>query len=252
MMLVALMAENTNPTGQESNGGFNQKSFPTTLLLLPTLNEADAIPSLIREAQACGFSNILVVDGGSTDGTREAAETAGVKVTLQEFGKGKGCGVRTGMKLFLESGEDILCMLDADTTNNPTYLPKMIHYAHETGADIVLGSRIRGNRDPGSMPTLSFASNLTVSFLFGVKYRRLFTDIQTGYWAFTKTAVQKIYPLLHSTGFEIEMEIFTTAQKAKLNLQEIPVGYRVRKGSTKFNFKLRIRNLYYAIKCLTA
>lgn len=252
MMLVALMAKDTDPLASGNNHNLNQKGFPKTLLMLPTLNEADAIQTLVREAKGSGFKNILVVDGYSTDRTREAAEAEGAEVVLQEFGKGKGCGVRTGMKLFLEREIDLLCILDADVTNIPSHLLEMVRATQQGRADVVLGSRIRGKRDPEAMNALTFASNLTVSLVLGAKFKRLFTDVQTGYWAFTKAAVQKIYPLLHSTGFEIEIEIFVTALKAKLKVCEVPVGFRVRTGTSKFSFRQRFRNLYYAMKYLVS
>jgi len=244
------MAKDTNPMIEATNQDVRQKSFPRTLLMIPTLNEADGIQGLVTEAKECGFSNILVIDGFSNDRTREVAEAAGAVVSLQEFGKGKGCAVRTGMKLFLEGDSELLCIIDGDVTNIPSDLLGMVRATQEVGADVVLGSRIRGKRKPHAMNALTYASNLTVSFLLGAKFRRLFTDVQTGYWVFKRTAVEKIYPLLHSTGFEIEMEVFVTAFNVKLNVAEVPVGFRVRKGTSKFSFRLRLRNLYYAMKYL--
>jgi dolichol-phosphate mannosyltransferase len=246
------MSQDTNPTIDGTDRSLNQKAFPTPLLMIPTLNEAEAIRSLATEARQCGFLNVLVVDGFSTDRTREAAEEAGAAVVLQQFGKGKGCAVRTGMKLFLEGRDDVLCMIDGDATNIPSHLLEMLLVTKERGADVVLGSRIRGRRNPEAMGMLTYVSNLTVSFLLGAKFRRLFTDVQTGYWAFTRSAVQKIYPQLRSTGFEIEMEVFVTSFKEKLKVCEVPVGFRVRKGSSKFSFRLRLRNLYFALKYLTS
>lgn len=249
-MLVALMAKDTNPTVQGTNQDLYQKGFAKILLMIPTLNEEQAIRSVVTEAKESGFIDILVVDGFSADKTREVAEAAGATVSKQGFGVGKGCGVRTGMKLFLEGNADLLCIIDGDGTNIPSNLLGMIHVAQENVAEVVLGSRIRGKRDPKAMGALTYASNLTVSFLLGAKFRRLFTDVQTGYWVFTRVAVQKIYPLVKSTGFEIEMELFVTALKEKLQTCEVPVGFRVRKGTTKFSFLLRLRNLFYAMRFL--
>jgi dolichol-phosphate mannosyltransferase len=244
------MAKDTSPASKGTNQNLNQKAFPNILLMIPTLNEAEAIQSLVTEAKECGFSNILVIDGFSTDRTREKAEAAGATVNVQQFGKGKGCAVRTGMKLFLEDDADMLCIIDGDATNIPSHLIDMISVTKEEHADVVLGSRIRGRRNPQAMSALTYASNLTVSLLLGAKFKRLFTDVQTGYWVLTKEAVQKIYPLLRSTGFEIEIEVFVTALKEMLKVREVPAGLRVRKGTSKFNFRLRLRNLFYAIKYL--
>jgi glycosyltransferase involved in cell wall biosynthesis len=220
--------------------------------MIPTLNEEEAMAPLINEAHAAGFTNILVVDGFSSDQTRSIAEQSGATVVLQEFGKGKGCGIRTGMKAFLDRNEDILCIIDGDGTNAPSFLDPMVTMVASDHADVVLGSRTRGPREKGAMNGLSLASNLTVSFLLSIKFLRLFTDIQTGYWAFTRRAVELLYPEIHATGFEIELELFVRILKKHLRVYEVPVGFRLRKGSTKFSFIFRMRNLYYAFRFLAA
>jgi glycosyltransferase involved in cell wall biosynthesis len=220
--------------------------------MIPTLNEEDAIEELLTEAQAAGFARILVVDGYSSDRTRHVAESSDAMVILQEFGKGKGCGVRTGMREFLRDQAGFLCMIDGDGTNIPSFLLKMTPLVESGRTDVVLGSRTRGPREKGAMGGLSLVSNLTVSFLLGAKFRRFFTDVQTGYWLFTRHAVEQIYPCIRSTGFEIELELFVKALKAGLRVSEVPVGFRRRKGVTKFSFMLRLRNLYYAFKFLTS
>jgi len=228
-----------------------QKRDSEILLLIPTLNEEAAIEALLIEAHSVGFSNILVVDGFSSDRTAELAEQAGARVVLQEIGNGKGCGVRSGMKEFLKGAWDTLCIIDGDGTNLPSDLMRLVPHV-ESDADVVLGSRTRGRREKNAMDTLTIASNLTVSFLLGAKFGRLFTDVQTGYWVFARRAIERIYPKIRSRGFEIEMEIFVKAMKAGLRVRELPVGFRKRIGFTKFSFMLRMRNLYYAFRFLAS
>lgn len=218
--------------------------------MIPTLNEEKAIGPLIMDARAAGFSNIIIIDGFSYDQTRTVAERFGAAVVLQEFGTGKGCGVRTGMKVFLNGDAQFLCIIDGDGTNVPSFLGPMLALATSGQADVVLGSRTRGPREKGAMPLLSLASNVTVSFLLSIKFGRLFTDIQTGYWVFTREAVRGLYQNIQATGFEIELELFMRIIKDRLRAFEVPVGFRVRKGSTKFSFMFRMRNLYYAFKFL--
>ena len=244
--------ENRADHGQQITEKPNPIIYPDVLLLIPTLNEEEAIQQLIQEAGASGFSDILVVDGFSSDRTRDVAISMGARVVLQDFGKGKGCGVRTGMKLFLEGKSEFLSIIDGDETNIPSDLAKMVPAAKSGKADVVLGSRTRGVREKGAMPALSVASNLTVSFLLGAKFLRLFTDVQTGYWLFTREAVRRIYPKIQSMGFEIELELFVNILKEGFRVIEIPVGFRMRKGKTKFSFMLRMRNLYYAFKYLAS
>ncbi len=220
--------------------------------MIPTLNEEEAIGELVSEAQRAGFTRILVVDGFSSDATQGIARRAGASVMLQDFGKGKGCGVRTGMREFLAGHSKLLCIIDGDGTNAPSFLTSMVPVAMSGEADVVLGSRTRGRRDRGAMGTLTLASNLTVSFLLGAKFRRIFTDVQTGYWLFTRRAVERVYPALRSTGFEIEFELFVRSLQQGLRVVEVPVGFRKRKGHTKFSFMLRMRNLYYAFTFLAS
>jgi dolichol-phosphate mannosyltransferase len=220
--------------------------------MIPTKNEQDAIGELVSESYASGFSNILVVDGFSSDFTAQFAEKNGARVILQEFGKGKGCGVRTGMHDFLAENYKYLCMIDGDGSNAPSSLIEMVSAASEYKADVVLGSRTRGQRDKKAMGLITMASNLTISFLLGIKFGRIFTDVQTGYWLFTKDAVERLYPHIKSSGFEVELEIFSKALRSGLAVVEIPVAYRRRKGHTKFGFASRIRNLYFALKFLVS
>jgi glycosyltransferase involved in cell wall biosynthesis len=255
-MFVALMESNSKQTKETVHSPIPQELSPIDYneiqLMLPTLNEEDAIEELVTEARTIGFRNILVIDGFSTDQTREMAKKAGANVILQEFGNGKGCGVRTGMREFLRGGAQLLCILDSDGTNIPSSLKDMIPLAISGEADVVLGSRTRGHREKDSMDLLSLASNLTVSFLLGIKFGRIFTDVQTGHWLFTKHAVEAIYPNIQSKGFEIELELFVKILKARLKVAEVPVGFKCRKGFTKFSFMLRMRNLYYAFKFLAS
>jgi glycosyltransferase involved in cell wall biosynthesis len=252
-MFVALMTPNTEPVVPKA---VTEKDDPThspeILLMIPTLNEEEAIQALVKEAQSKGFGNILVVDGFSTDRTREVAAESGARVVLQDFGKGKGCGVRSGMKEFISGSSELLCIIDGDGTNDPTFLTEMIQQVRSGKADVVLGSRTRGPREPNAMDTLTLASNVTVSFLLGAKFGRLFTDVQTGYWVFTRNAVQRIYPQIRSTGFEVELELFVRTLKEELRVHEVPVGFRRRSGHTKFSFMLRMRNLYYAFRFLAS
>ena len=91
-------------------------------------------------------------------------------------------------------------------------------------------------------------SNRVVSYLLSVRYGGSFTDIQTGYWVFSRKAVERLLPSLHSARFEVELEIFAKARSCGLVLKELPVGFRSRLGRTKFSFGLRMRNLYFAFK----
>ena len=121
--------------------------------MIPTLNEEEAIGSLVTEARAAGFTNAVVVDGFSSDQTRTIAEQSSATVILQDFGKGKGCGVRTGMKAFLDGKAEFLCIIDGDGINVPSFLNPMVKLATSDHADVVLGSRLAGQGSEARCPS---------------------------------------------------------------------------------------------------
>jgi dolichol-phosphate mannosyltransferase len=111
------------------------------LLMLPTLNEEVALKALGPEIPK--HWDVLVVDGGSTDGTRAVAESLGYGFLMQKFGRGKGCGVRSGMEYFLGRDYRYLGMIDTDYTNPPSEMERMLAAIGATGDDLVLGARDR-------------------------------------------------------------------------------------------------------------
>ncbi|MGD0028404.1 MAG: glycosyltransferase family 2 protein [Candidatus Bathyarchaeia archaeon] len=223
----------------------SQGSTGSVLVMVPTLNEERGIRRVLEDAPK--DIDVLVVDGGSTDETVEVARQYRVGVIRQKFGRGKGCGVRTGMEFFLSSKYDVLCMIDGDGSNYPEELPKMIEAMKDEKAEVVLGSRVRGKREKGAMTIFTIFSNVIVSLFLGLRFLRVFTDVQTGYWAFSRKAVETLYKKLKAKGFEIEMEIFVVTLDVGLKCIEVPVGFKKRLGKTKFRLFLRFRNFGYMI-----
>ena len=214
-------------------------------MMVPTLNEQKGIVRVLEDMPK--DIDVLVVDGGSTDETVELARQYRIRVINQKFGRGKGSGVRTGMEFFLSSKYDVLCMIDGDGSSDPRELPKMIEAMKDENAEVVLGSRVRGKREKGAMTAFSIFSNLIVSLFLGLRFLRIFTDVQTGYWAFSRKAVETLYPRLKAKGFDIEMALFMLTLDIGLKCIEVPVGYKKRLGKTKFRLSLRFRNFGYMI-----
>jgi glycosyltransferase involved in cell wall biosynthesis len=143
------------------------RDYSRVMLMIPTLNEEEAIGPLLQESSAI-FPRI-VVDGHSSDRTREVAHSIGADVILQEYGPGKGCGVRTGMRFFLSSDAEILCVIDGDSTNIPIDLIDLVESVRRGEADIAIGSRIKAERDSRSMNFITIASNRVVSYLLSLR-----------------------------------------------------------------------------------
>ncbi len=213
------------------------------LLMLPTLNEEAALKALAPEIPP-GF-DVLVVDGGSTDGTRQIAESLGYAFVPQKFGKGKGCGVRTGMEYFLASDYRYLAMIDADYTNDPRELPGLIAVL-EDGSDVALGSRDK-RLQIEHLGRFSLFINLSTSAIVSLAYGRDLPDIQTGYWAFSRNAVAALYPAMRASGFEVEYDVVYNAWREGLRIGYRPVTFRSRVGASKFTYYLRLKQIGHGL-----
>jgi glycosyltransferase involved in cell wall biosynthesis len=213
------------------------------LLLLPTLNEEAALKALAPEIPP--DFDVLLVDGGSTDDTRQVAELLGYTFVIQKFGKGKGCGVRTGMEWFLASGYSYLTMIDADYTNDPREMAGMIGVL-EQGSDIALGSRDKSMQIE-HLGRFSLFVNLSTSALTSLAYGLDLPDIQTGYWAFSRKAVETLYPKLKAGGFEIEYDVVYNSWREGLHIGYKPVVFRRRVGASKFTYYLRMKQIYFGL-----
>lgn len=214
------------------------------LLMLPTLNEEDALKALGEEIP--GTMDVLVVDGGSTDGTRAIAEQLGYTFLPQKFGKGKGCGVRTGMEYFLSSEYCYMGMIDADYTNDPVEMGGMLGSMKKGGYDIVLGNRDR-KKQLDTLGHFALFINTSTSGIVTYAYRMYLPDIQTGYWLFSRSAVEALLPHLTAGGFNIEYDIVFNAWNEGLKVGAHEVTFRQRLGRTKFTKYLRLKQIYYGL-----
>ena len=185
-------------------------------VIIPTLNEADnlrfvmsALPSVVDE--------VLVVDGGSTDGTVDEARRLCHDVRIiEELRPGKGRALRTG---FEEATGDILVMIDADGSMDPREIPAMVAVL-ESGADVVKGSRFlqgAGTDDMGLLRRSGNASlRLLVKALFGGRY----SDLCYGYMAFWRDVLPAFDG--DAPGFEVETFLNVRALAAGLRVAEVP------------------------------
>jgi len=205
-------------------------------IVIPTLNEEKAIGTVIDEIKQCGFNNILVVDGHSTDNTVKIAREKGAKVITQ-LGQGKAAAIKTAIQ---HVKTPYMLIMDADHTYDPKDIPKLLNIAPQY--DQVIG--LRTNRQ--NIPLLHRIGNqiisTTISLLTGQRIR----DPCSGMYLL-KTDIAKNLELT-STDFDIEAEIAT--QIATLGkIAETPINYRKRIGNPKLpTWKAGIQILTTAIK----
>lgn len=199
-------------------------------ILIPTLNEAATIRDLIKDFKKEGFSNILVIDGNSQDGTAQIAEAEGARVILQT-GKGKGQAVIQAFEL-IES--PYIVMVDGDGTYLAREAPSLLDPILKGKADHIIGNRLE-NYSPGAFTKLNLVGNRLINALFDIAYGVQLKDILSGYRAFTLESIKELE--LNKTGFEIETEISVECILKKQRVEEIPITYlpRNKDGATKLN-----------------
>jgi glycosyltransferase (TIGR04182 family) len=197
-------------------------------ILIPTLNEEKTIEGIIKEFKSMGFSDILVIDGHSTDGTVEKAKNAGARVVIQS-GTGKGQAVSQAFQLITSK---YVVMIDGDGTYLPEEIDKILEPVVSGHADHVIGNRF-AHYQKGAFTGLNLFGNRILNKIFGFAYGVWLEDILSGYRAFNNNAIKQIE--LNRTGFEVETEITVECVKKDLKIVEVPITYlaRVSGAATK-------------------
>ncbi len=203
-------------------------------IIIPTLNEASSIGQVIddipRQAMVeKGYEvEVMVIDGGSTDGTKQIAEEKGVRV-MMEPRRGKGRAMRTALQV---TKADFIFMLDGDNTYPPGYIADMLELLRET-YPVVIGSRLKGQIETGSMSLLNLIGNRLLTLLAGILYQTRISDLCTGYWGFRGEVIPNL--TLLADGFDFEAELFAQVAKKGYQIGEVPIYYRRRQTPPKLN-----------------
>jgi dolichol-phosphate mannosyltransferase len=179
---------------------------------------------VIRKAQQF-TTHIVVVDGHSNDDTCDRAKHAGADIIYQE-GKGKGWALRTAFK---QVQSDIYVTIDGDATYDARELINLVQPIIDDRADMVVGSRLKGCMEPGSISKVNKIGNNLFNFLINNIFNGDVSDSQSGFRAITDHAVRQLN--LTSHDFEVETEITIKALKAGLRIKEIPINYSRRRGT---------------------
>ena len=197
-------------------------------VLLPALNEAATITDVITSYQAAGFTNILVIDGGSSDGTRQTAEDAGATVITQT-GSGKGQAVRQAVA---HIDAPYVLMVDADMTYRAADAEAVLEPLVDGEADHVIGDRF-ADMQPGAMTTLNKVGNRLFNRIFRVIYGENYADILSGYRAFSTDSFERL--TLTADGFGIETEMAIQCAKHEVTTTVVPITYRPRPDGSATN-----------------
>lgn len=195
-------------------------------VIIPVFNERETIEKIISLVRAVPIEKeIIVIDDGSSDGTREVLENKckgpETRIYFCAHNAGKGCAVRIGIR---KAKGEYLVIQDADLEYDPQDFVSMIKLIQEPGCEVVYGSRFKSGERVTSLWHQSVNAFLTQ--LCNVLYHGRLTDMETCYKLFKTSTLKKLK--LKSRGFEIEVELTAKILKSALTIREVPISYHGR------------------------
>ena len=200
--------------------------MPFVSVVIPALNEEEPIADVVRSVLATGVPReVIVVDNGSDDATAERASAAGAKV-VTEPNRGYGRACAAGVRAVSPESE-VIVFLDGDGSDCPEFMAAMIAPIVAGTHDFVIGSRARGNREPGSMNFQQLFAGRLAGLLTFLLYRVHYTDM-CPFRAIRPEVLAELEMREQTYGWNLEMQM--RAAKKKLRILEIPVDHRRRTG----------------------
>lgn len=196
-------------------------------VIIPIFNEINTLDEIIKRVEKTKLADeILLVDDGSVDGTRQLVERYkekdGFIVILHEKNQGKGAAVRSG---FEAATGDVFLIQDADLEYDPREYSDLLKPIYEGLADVVYGSRFLGASRRVAMFWHMIANKMLTLFT-NILYDTILTDMETGYKVFKKEVVEDMP--LHAKRFEFEPEFTAKILKRKYRIFEVPITFNPR------------------------
>ncbi|GAN76490.1 glycosyl transferase [Acidisphaera rubrifaciens HS-AP3] len=193
-------------------------------LVIPTFNEADTIGGVIREIPPPYRRDIIVADGGSTDGTQAEARAAGARVIDAGRGYGRACALGAGAA---HPSSVVIAFMDGDGADRGDLIARIARPVLYDTHDFVLASRTRGAREPGAMLWHQVLAGRFAGFGMGALYGVRFSDM-CAFRAIRREALGSLDMREMTYGWNIEMQM--KAARARLRILEVPLPYRRRGG----------------------
>lgn len=200
-----------------------------TVVIIPALDEEASIGRVLGEIPREGILEVIVVDNGSADGTAREAATGGATV-LEEPRRGYGYACMAGISRALEHRPSIIAFLDGDYSDFPEDLTRVLRPIREGEAELVIGSRMMGEREAGAMLPQGIFGNWLATSLMRLFWGARFTDLGP-MRAIRTDALATLDMREPAYGWTVEMQI--KAARAGLRSAEVPVRYRKRIGESK-------------------
>jgi glycosyltransferase involved in cell wall biosynthesis len=194
--------------------------------VIPTLNEADTIGAVVREIPAAYAGDVIVADGGSTDGTQAIARAAGARVVDAPRGYGRACAFGVASA---DPGSRVIVFMDGDGADRGDLVERLAGPVLRGERDFVLATRTQGQRERGAMLWHQVLAGMVAGRAMGALYGVRYTDM-CAYRAIDRVAVARLGLREPTYGWNIEMQM--RAARERLRILEVPLPYRRRAGGT--------------------
>ena len=216
----------------------------TLSVIIPIYNEINTLNTILERVLATKLADeILLVDDGSTDGTRELfpalVDRKGIRVILHTHNQGKGAAVRTGI---LAATSDVILIQDADLEYDPCDYPALLKPIEAGKADVVYGSRFLGGPHRVTMFWHMLANKL-LTLTTNLLYDTILSDMETGYKVFRRDVLENIK--LRANRFDFEPEFTAKILKQKVRIFEVPISFNPR--SYAEGKKIKLKDAFQAV-----